>query len=247
MRGAILSARPALPVLFLLLAFGQPSFGFRNVTRPHLNGIFVALTPTTLSWTRSQWTTDLRSMADVGIEFLVVHHSAVGDNNVSAACPAGNYETYFDVAAACFRQAPASGAVGAGGSLGALLDGARAAGLRVHLGLAEQEKLGATIDGVRRNPLYGRYRNATAVQHFQRAQATLAKWLWTAFGGTGLIAGFYTFLEEPQNFASALPDWECLAATSSTPWRAEGVELLGCGGQLDSVSAARDGGAAAVR
>ena len=181
------------------------------VSKPQLSGIFVDLTPTTRAWSQAQWTTDLRSMAAAGIEFLVVHHSAVGDANVSAACPAGRYEAYFEVSAECFRQAADNASVGSGGSLGAILHAARTVGLRIHLGLAEQEELGPTVDGKRRNPLYGRYANTTAVQNFQQAQATLAHALWSRFGDTGLIDGFYVFLEEPQNFASSLPDWERLA------------------------------------
>lgn len=174
------------------------------VSKPRLRGIFVDLTPTTMGWTAAEWTTDLRSMATAGIEFLVVHHSAVGDANISTTCPAGTYEAYFELNDTdCIR--------GSGATLAAVLQAAKVVGLRVHLGLAEQEKLGPVVDGVRRNPLYGRYANATAVAQFQEVQATLARGLWGQFGSTGVVAGFYTVLEEPQNFASSLPDWERLA------------------------------------
>ena len=175
------------------------------VSKPRLRGIFVDLTPTTMGWTAAEWTTDLRSMATVGIKFLVIHHSAVGDANISATCPAGTYEAYFELNSTdCIR-------VGSGGTLAAVLQAAKVVGLRVHLGLAEQEMLGPIVDGVRRNPLYGRYANTTAIAHFQEVQATLARGLWNQFGSTGVVDGFYTVLEEPQNFASSLPDWERLA------------------------------------
>ena len=52
--------------------------------------------------------------------------------------------------------------------------------------------------GVRQNPLYGKYANATALQQFRAVQSTLAKALWAEHGPSKIVAGFYTFLEEPQ-------------------------------------------------
>eukprot|EP01043_Picozoa_sp_COSAG02_P067888 COSAG02_NODE_11072_length_1800_cov_2.527337_1_plen_353_part_10 len=206
-----------LPLLILAANGDAPSAqdapGFSRAVKPHLRGIFVDLTPTTMVWTEAQWTADLRSMAALGIEFLVIHHSAVGDANVSTTCPAGIYQVYFEFSnsTSCFQEAVASASVGSGGTLAAVLQAAKVVGLRVHLGLAEQEKLGPIVGGVRHNPLYGRYANTTAVEHFQEAQVTLARGLWSSFGSTGVIDGFYTVLEEPQNYASSLPDWERLA------------------------------------
>eukprot|EP01043_Picozoa_sp_COSAG02_P061227 COSAG02_NODE_8182_length_2673_cov_1.329060_2_plen_262_part_00 len=188
------------------------------VTKPHLHGIFVDFTSVTCGWSEQQWTQDIQAMKDVGMTFFVLHHTATGDNTISSACPAGTYQTYFPMDAdPCFR--PVRGcSTAAGGAVGVVLRAAAAVGeMTVHLGLAEQEMLGPVVDGKRLNPLYGLHANVTVLQQYRAVQSSIALGLWTQFGATGLISGFYAFLEEPQNFASSLPDWERLATDYFQP------------------------------
>ena len=206
--------------------------------KSQLDGIFVDLTAVTSNWTESQWKADIQSMKDVGMTFFVVHHTATGTANVSAECPAGTYSTYFRMDGPCF--APIAGPPG--GAIGVIIKAAAAVGgMKVHLGLAEQRHLGPIVHGKVHNALYGEYANVTALQHFRSAQSTMARSLWAAFGSSGLISGFCTrpmqslyvvpmqllceslcrtadaYLEEPQNFASALPDWPRLATNYYQP------------------------------
>ena len=188
-------AAPVVLVVSGAAAAGPPRPA--AITKPHLHGTFVDLTAVTAAWTEAQWVADIQAMATVGMSFFAIHHTATGDGNVSDACPAGVYSTYFPMEGPCF-QPTASGSAAEGGTVGVVLRAAAKVGLRVHLGLAEQEKLGAVVDGVRQNPLYGKYANATALQQFRAVQSTLAKALWTEHGPSKIVAGFYTFLEEPQ-------------------------------------------------
>ena len=87
----------------------------------------------------------------------------------------------------------------------------------VHLGLAEQKELGPVVHGARQNPLYGRYANATVLRQFRIVQSELTAALWAAHGASGAVLGFYAGLEEPQNYASALPDWQRLATEYFQP------------------------------
>ena len=149
--------------------------------------------------------------------FFVIHHTATGTANTSTGCPAGTYQTYFDpVNGPCFRSMPASSAA-PGGTVGVIVRAAAAVGMMVHLGLAEQEQLGPVVAGKRQSPLYGLHANVTVLRQYQAVQAELARALWSAFGASGTIAGIYTGLEEPQNHADALPDWQRLAANYFQP------------------------------
>jgi hypothetical protein len=187
------------------------------VTKPHLHGIFVDFTSTTCGWSEQQWTRDIQAMKDVGMSFFVLHHTATGNANVSSSCLAGAYQTYFPMAGPCFTPMPGC-TTAAGGAVGVVLRAAQAVGgMTVHLGLAEQEKLGPVVNGKRLNPLYGLHANVTVLQEYRALQSSLALGLWTQFATTGLLSGFYAFLEEPQNFASALPDWERLATEYFQP------------------------------
>jgi hypothetical protein len=163
--------------------------------KPHLHGVFVDITTVTATWTEDEWAQDLQAMVDVGISFFVIHHTATGSANASSACPAGTYEAYFPVSMDCFTQMPGT-STAPGGTVGVMLRAAQRVGdLRVHLGLAEQGKLGPIVDGVYHNPLYGRYANLTVLEQFRTAQSALTRALWHSFGASGLIDGIYTYLE----------------------------------------------------
>jgi hypothetical protein len=173
--------------------------------KPHLHGIFLDLTMVTAQWTEGEWRRDLQSMMDVGIQFFVLHHVASGSAQISDACPLGTYAAYFPVngnasgiAARCFSQV---GSNASGGTVGVLLRAAASVGIRVHLGLAAQMHL-KTPSG--ENALYV---NSTVLSAFQQLQSSVARELWRAFGAGGVIDGFYTYIEQPQNYASFLPHW----------------------------------------
>jgi hypothetical protein len=173
-----------------------------TIDKPHLHGIFLDLTEITAQWSEAEWRVDLQSMRDVGLTFLVVHHTASGVSDASDLCPLGRYASYFPTSMACFHQ---TGSNATGGAVGTIIRAAAAVGLRVHLGLAIQKHL-TEPDG--QNPLYA---NATVLQAFRELQSGVARALWTAFGSSNVISGFYTVIEQPQNYASFLPHWMPMA------------------------------------
>ena len=88
----------------LLLAMCTGVAARQPIEKPHLHGIFLDITTTTATWSEGMWATDLQSMVDIGLEFVVLHHVAAGSATISEACPLGKYSTLFPVDAPCFSQ-----------------------------------------------------------------------------------------------------------------------------------------------
>ena len=171
-------------LLLTPLAFAVASMA-PAIDKPHLHGIFVGLTSITAQWTDAEWQQDLQAMADIGLTFFVIHHSATGSNEITTDCPLGTYTAYFPMRAPCFSQI---GSNASGGSIGVILRAAKSVGLRVHLGLAAQKHLVTADD---KNALYV---NATTLGKFRELQSSIARALWSKYASLDIIDGFYTYL-----------------------------------------------------
>lgn len=101
------------------------------------SGIFVAVTNHTSYWTAAQWETDVKSMADAGISFLVIPHTSRMVAPPNATCPHGAFTTLYPptnlTPQACYTQL---GAHTPGGTLGRIAAAAAKWRVGLHLGLA---------------------------------------------------------------------------------------------------------------
>lgn len=176
--------------------------------KPHLGGIFLAISSQAANWTLQQWTEDFERMREVGIEFVILAKLLRPINGPAPGCPVGNFTALFPMEYRCVQRANGP----EGTVLVNVLAAARATGLRVHLGLASYE--GLYRDGG--NP----WADLNETRAFASLQAAAAKTLHSLYADTGVIDGFYTEVEE-SNFASWLERWQPFAQHYLNPLAAD--------------------------
>jgi hypothetical protein len=183
-------AAAALAATWVWTSVGVSGTIQTKVKKPHLSGIFVAITTATSHWTTKQWTTDLTSMQDVGMTFAVLPHLAKQNTTkqIDTQCPLGYYTTLFNATTLgpCFTQ---TGTTENGGTVETILTAASSVGMALQLGLATNGEI------VTHDPGY----NATRAQDYAALQWQLAQRLYQIaidMNRSHSVAGFYTEIEE---------------------------------------------------
>ena len=104
---------------------------------PQLSGVFLSGANAAKAFNASRWDAEFRAMRELNLSFAVLRGVMYGDSRSwTAECPLGVYQSLYPPGATlrppgCFER---RGLSSPGGSLGAILHAAKAAGLGLHIG-----------------------------------------------------------------------------------------------------------------